>query len=459
MPVGVSNGAKRGGGMPAGNGDQSLTATRTVRRETAGTGREIGGDLCVLGAGIAGVATALEAAALGLRVVLVDGFPALGGQAVNSIVGTFCGLYSNRPDAYRFTYGLADRMLSDLDAEGALHWHETPVTPIVYYEEVALARWIERSVLEAGISVAVGAVLLDVRRDGRRIRSVDLATRHGTLSVSAAGFVDASGDAALAWEAGLECREPAAGPIFGSQQFVVEHLDETSLPPRDEMAARIAARAEEYGLVRHNGLAFYFPERGTAVINMTHVETPLDPVEASRKGIEGKDQADKVAAFLRSEFPGTFGDSRIRAYGFPGIRQTRWIRARHQITLDEVRAGTCYGDAIARTAWPIELHNRPEGLVWEPFGPDHVHYVPYSSLTPPGADNLIAVGRCIDGDPAALSSVRVMGPCIAMGAAAAHAFDLAGSGSVHQIDTAALQTRLSENLHRRDPLDRPMTRD
>ena len=31
-----------------------------------------------------------------------------------------------------------------------------------------------------------------------------------------------------------------------------------------------------------------------------------------------------------------------------------------------------------------------------------------------------------------------MGPCIAMGAAAAHALDLAGSGSVQQIDIAAL---------------------
>jgi hypothetical protein len=63
-----------------------------------------------------------------------------------------------------------------------------------------------------------------------------------------------------------------------------------------------------------------------------------------------------------------------------------------------------------------------------------------------GADNLVAVGRCIDADSAALSSVRVMGPCIAMGAAAAHALTLAGSGSVHQIDMAALKSRIRHNL-------------
>jgi hypothetical protein len=36
-----------------------------------------------------------------------------------------------------------------------------------------------------------------------------------------------------------------------------------------------------------------------------------------------------------------------------------------------------------------------------------------------------------------------------MGTAAAHALDLAGSGSVHEIDLAALQQRLTDNLDRR----------
>jgi hypothetical protein len=58
--------------------------------------------------------------------------------------------------------------------------------------------------------------------------------------------------------------------------------------------------------------------------------------------------------------------------------------------------------------------------------------------------------RCIDGDSAVLSSVRVMGPCIAMGAAAAHALDLAGSGSVQQIDIAALRKRVRDNIDRAD---------
>jgi hypothetical protein len=71
-------------------------------------------------------------------------------------------------------------------------------------------------------------------------------------------------------------------------------------------------------------------------------------------------------------------------------------------------------------------------------------------MTPKDADNIVAAGRCVDGDVHALSAIRVMGPCIAMGAAAAHALDLAGSGAVAQIDLGKLQTRLAANLDRRD---------
>src|SRR5882757_862400 len=87
------------------------TATRLVRRDGACAARQISADICVVGAGIAGVSAALEAARLGRKVVLVDGLPALGGQAVNSIIGTFCGLFSNGHSGYQLTHGIADGIL------------------------------------------------------------------------------------------------------------------------------------------------------------------------------------------------------------------------------------------------------------------------------------------------------------------------------------------------------------
>jgi len=405
---------------------------------------EIRADVCVVGAGIAGLSAAIESARLGRDVVLLDSLPVIGGQMVHSLIGLFCGVFGNAPRYAQLTHGLFDDIFRDLGPSGDLHFQRGHTTT-VYYNEVALGRWLEQEILRCRVRTILGTVLRRAAVADGRIDSILLASRYGDVRVSAAGFVDASGDAALTWMAGLPCWVPER-PIYGSQQVIVENVDETHQPGPGEIDQVIAVHGEERGLLRRGGLAFFFPGRGTAVLNVTHIEAPLDPVVASRAQLAGKAQADAAIALLREEFPRAFGQARVRAYGYPGRRQTRWIKGRHQLTVDEVRAGTRFDDAVARTAWPIELHDRPEGYVWEMFEPDHVHYVPLRSMTPPDVHNVIAAGRCIDGDAAALSSVRVMGPCAAMGAAAAHALDLAGGGSTHDVDLNRLRERLAPNL-------------
>ncbi|MGH3318666.1 MAG: FAD-dependent oxidoreductase [Streptosporangiaceae bacterium] len=416
----------------------------TVTKPAAAPTREVEADVCVVGAGVAGVSAAVESARLGHDVVLVDALPVLGGQMVNSLIGLFCGVFGNAPEHRQLTHGIFDGVFRDLGATGDLHFHRGHTTT-VQYDEVALGRWVETTIRGLGVQVVLGTVIQRVDVFDSRVQSISLASRYGDVTISATGFVDATGDASLTWEAGLPCRVPEQ-PIYGSQQVIVEHLDETHTPAADELATRLGAKVTEYGLVRRDGLAFFFPTRATAVLNMTHVEAPLDPLRASEAQLAGKAQADRAVAFLRSEYPKAFGNVRVRAYGYPGRRQTRWIKGLHQLTVDEVRSGARFDDAVARTAWPIELHDRADGYVWEMFDADHVHYVPLRSMIPPGVHNLVAAGRCVDGDAAALSSVRVMGPCAAMGAGAAHALDLAGKESVRDVDATRLHERLRANL-------------
>jgi hypothetical protein len=418
-----------------------------VTRPATGSVPEITADVCVVGAGIAGSSAAVEAARLGRSVVLVDSLPLIGGQMVHSLIGLFAGVFGNAPAYTQLTHGLFDDIFAALEPSGDLYFSRGHTTT-VFYNEVVLGRWLERTVRDLGIQVITGAVLGEVTIDAGRVSAVDLATRYGGVRVRAGGYVDASGDAALAWQAGLPCWVPSR-PVYGSQQVIVENLDEAHKPETGEIDALFAARGQESGLLRRGGLAFFFPGRGTAVLNVTHIDAPLDPLGAARAMFEGRDQADAAIALLRAEFPKAFGEARVRAYGFPGRRQTRWIRGVHQLTVDEVRAGTAFDDAVARTAWPVELHDRSDGYVWEMFPADHVHYVPLRSMLPPGADNLVAAGRCVDGDAAALSSVRVMGPCSATGYAAAHVLDLAAAApgtSVHDIDQGRLRSRLGANL-------------
>src|SRR5262245_29539271 len=425
--------------------------SRIIRRPSGSSPQTVTADICVMGAGIAGVSAALEAARLGRRVVLVDAAPALGGQAIGSIIGTIIGLYTHGPTPYQITHGIADDIITDLTSEGSLNRRVSMTGTITFqYDEVRLARWIERKVEAAGIQPLLGAVMTGVTFEGRRLQHIDLATRFGAVQVSAHGFVDASGDASLTYEAGLEVREPDA-PVYGSLNFLIEGYDTDAVKDMviGDVHKRLAECGAKYGLVRHDGFLMHFPGKNIMLANVTHFETPLDPRAGAQMVFEGRRQADNVIGFLRAEFPHIFQNAQVRTYGNPGLRQTRWIVGRRQLTLDEIRSGSRPADAAARCAWWVELHNAANLVHWEKFAPDHVYYIPLSCMVPKGADNIVAAGRCVDADVSALSAIRVMGPCIAMGAAAAHALDLAGTSAVHGIDLAALQQRLADNLDRR----------
>jgi len=427
--------------------------TRVVKRAGSGNGSVVEADICVVGAGISGIAAALEAAALGRQVVIVDGAPALGGQAIGSIIGTIIGLYSHGPSPYQITHGIADALIDEMTAAGDMFRRQGgPIGTVTFqYDEVKLARWMETRVEVAQIRTLVGAVMTGVEFQDRRVRHIDFATRFGAVRVRAGSYIDASGDAALCYEAGLEVRKPEE-PIFGSLNFLIENYDMEAVKGLDmqEVHKLLQERGAGYGLVRHDGHLMHFPGKSFMLANIGHFETPLDPLAMADMVFKGRREADNVLRFLQCEFSGIFRHARIRTYGNPGIRQTRWITSRRQLTLEDLRKAQRPQDAVARCAWWVELHNTAELVHWERFPADHVYYIPLSCMVPAQADNIVAVGRCVDADAHALSAIRVMGPCIAMGTAAAHSLDLVGNGAVHEIDMNKMQERLHDNLERKD---------
>ena len=430
----------------------SAISTRSIRRSSTGETKTLSCDICVIGAGISGVAAALEAARLGRTVVIVDAAPALGGQAIGSIIGTIIGLYTHGPKPYQITHLVADDLIRDLDAEGSLYRRKSMTSTVTFlYDEVRLGRWMETRIASAGVTSIVGAVLTNVAFARRRVQHVEFATRFGAVRIEANGYVDASGDASLSYEAGCEVREPDA-PIYGSMNFLIEGYDTAAAEAMNikDVHARLKEAGAKYGLVRHDGFLMHFPGKNFMLANVTHFETPLDPLATGRMVVDGRTQADNVIRFLRAEFPQIFANARVRTYGNPGIRQTRWIASRRQLTLDDIKKGDRPADAAARCAWWVELHDAKDLVHWEQFPPDHVYYIPLSCMIPKDADNIVAAGRAVDGDAYALSAIRVMGPCIAMGAAAAHALDLAGTGAVQDINLVEFQRRLTDNLDRRD---------
>ena len=266
------------------------------------------------------------------------------------------------------------------------------------------------------------------------------------VRIEASGYVDASGDASLSYEAGLEVREPEA-PVYGSLNF----SSKATISKRVEglvikdVHDRLADTRRRYGLVRHDGFLMHFPGKDFMLANVTHLETPLDPLADRVDGGRGTPPGRQRDPLSQGRVPARSSRTRaIRTYGNPGLRQTRWIVGRRQLTLDDIRSG---GTAGGRGR-PLRLVGRaaqregsgPLGAVrarprlLHPARRAWCRGTPTTSSRPAAAST-----RTFE----ALSAIRVMGPCIAMGAAAAHALDLAGSGPVHDIDLAELQERLT----------------
>jgi glycine/D-amino acid oxidase-like deaminating enzyme len=108
-----------------------------VTRPASEPAREIRADVCVVGAGIAGLSAAIESARLHRDVVLVDSLPLIGGQMVHSLIGLFCGVFGNGPEYRQLTHGIFDDIFRDLGPSGDLHF-QPGHTKTVYYNEVAL---------------------------------------------------------------------------------------------------------------------------------------------------------------------------------------------------------------------------------------------------------------------------------------------------------------------------------
>ena len=77
-----------------------------------------------------------------------------------------------------------------------------------------------------------------------------------------------------------------------------------------------------------------------------------------------------------------------------------------------------FPDAVARGAWPIEQWSA-DGVVRFKYLPSGTPYdIPATALRAARVDNLFMGGKTISADVDAIASARVMGCCLATGAAA-----------------------------------------
>jgi hypothetical protein len=192
---------------------------------------------------------------------------------------------------------------------------------------------------------------------------------------------------------------------------------------------------------------FISPYPDEVTVNMTRV-TDIDPLDAddlTRAEIEARSQTMQLLAFFRRSVPG-FANARIAATATQiGIRESRRIVGEYTLTAEDVLAARTFPDAIARSAYPIDIHN-PSGAGTTTFRlPAGAAYeIPYRCLVPATVERLLVAGRCISTTHEALASTRLTPTVMTLGQAAGTAASLSFAADValRDVDAALLRERL-----------------
>ena len=434
-------------------------------------------DVLVVGGGNAGCAAAIASARHGAKTLLVERYGFLGGTATAGMVGPWMTFHSG---GKRIVGGIAQEMVERLQRKGGSPGHladSSDYVPTItpFDPEVHKALLFEM-MGEAGVDLLLHAYVLGAIAENGEVQGARFATVAGERAYLAAYTIDATADAYVAASAGVRTQQgDERGRVQpASLMFRLSHVDltktatylrmhpdqmRTSLKAHERTAPALTAVAGLYDLwrqAREEGAVsvprelvsfFITPYADEVSVNMTRVTDidPLNPDDLTRAEVEARLQCMQLLEFFRSRVPG-FENSRIAATATQiGIRESRRIVGAYTLTRDDVLQARHFDDAVARSAYPIDIHNPSgSGTTTHRLQEGASYEIPYRCLLPASVERLLVAGRCISTTHEALASTRLTPTVMTLGQAAGTAAALANQRKIRLRDLEG--ARLRETL-------------
>ncbi|MEO5694735.1 MAG: FAD-dependent oxidoreductase [Usitatibacter sp.] len=415
-------------------------------------------DVLVVGGGPAGIAAACAASRAGASTVLVEAYGCLGGTLTLVTLGGFCGIHAVVDDERlgRVIGGLLlelEDRLGKVDAIRAPKRHGRIVG--VPYDSVRLKAVLDEMTEAHDVDVMLHTSAAGVLTEGRRVTAVMVENKGGRGAIVPRVVIDCSGDGDVAARAGAAFAIGHDGETqYGSAMFRLGGVDtvragQLTRPEIRECLERAVAGG--YPLPRTTTGVHLNPIEGVAHLNVTKLARPdgspfnlVDPRELADAEREGRRQVRMYEEVFRKYVPG-FEKARVIDIGARvGVRETRLIHGEAMLTEAQVRGCEKPADRIACSSWPLENHGRGRSTAWE-FLPDGEWYgIPWGCLVVKGFDNLLVAGRNLSAEHAAQASVRVAGPCMALGEAAGMGAvaSLAHGGIMRAVNVEVLKGQL-----------------
>ena len=398
-------------------------------------------DILVVGSGPAGLAAAVSAARTGVKTMLVDRYGCFGGVITQVGVGTMAwyryeGTVDTRGIGIEF-----EQRAKEMGASHALPRACSEVLDPEMFKYVA-----DRMVQEAGVEPLLHSTAVDVVMEASTVKGIIIESKSGRQAILAKRVVDATGDADIACLAGAPCHKTPKKDMMGVTvmfscvginkerflEYVIENLStfgdwgknwetETTGKEDELLCAYLEEpfnRAREEGLIPENmtsigGRWSALTDAGEATcLNMIYMldYDATDVRDLTRAEMEGRHQAILAIKALKKYAPG-FENAKLRNYGMTlGVRDSRKIIGRYNLTEQDVRNQARFEDSIGIFPEFIDGY----GVLALPTTGRYFQ-VPYGILVPDKVKNLLVAGRCVAGDRISHAAVRSMMCCTVTG--------------------------------------------
>jgi hypothetical protein len=377
-------------------------------------------DLAIVGGGLAGACGAITAARQGLKVVLIQDRPVLGGNASSEVRLWILGATSHMGNNNRWARegGVVDELFVE-------NLYRNPEGNPIILDTLLL----EKVIAEPNITLLLNTAVYDLgKSDADTIESICAfcSQNSTTYEVSAPLFVDASGDGIVGFLAGAAFRMGAEARSEFGEQFAPgkashELLGHTLYFYSKDTGRPVSFVAPSYALkdIRQiprfreikagdSGCRFWWFEWGGRFDTVHETERIKWELWKIVYGvwdyIKNSGQFPEAETFTL-EWVGTI----------PGKRESRRFEGDYLLIQQDIVQQRPHPDAVSFGGWAMDLHpadgvysELPACTQWHSKG---VYPIPYRCLYSRNVSNLFLAGRLISASHVAFGSTRVMATC------------------------------------------------